>query len=146
MLEQAENAAVEELTQLKEVADKHLFPAVTDSFVLEASFDYSAQINAEADLITEGLLLDIKTSLATKNKAGARPDTLKNTDIYQLLGYALFDDSNKYNIERLGLYSARYGTLVKWPLEHILALASGRDFSLQTGRQDIRNLLHKDAS
>ena len=146
MLEQADDAAVEELAKLKTVADKHLFPEIANSFVLEPSFDYSAQINAEADLITEGLLLDIKTSLATKNTAGARPDTLKSTDIYQLLGYVLFDYSNKHNINRIGLYSARYGTLVTWPLEHVLNLASGRDFSVQAGRQDIRNILQKDAS
>jgi hypothetical protein len=61
-------------------------------------------IAAEADLICNGLLLDIKTKLGTKNtKSGIRSDALAIDDIYQLLAYALMDHSDSYGINSLGI-------------------------------------------
>lgn len=43
-------------------------------------------------------------------------DGLALVVLYQVLAYALFDRSDTYTISRLGIYSARYGNFVVWPL------------------------------
>lgn len=118
-------------------------------FSLGPTFDLSKlgptrRIAAEADIVAGGLLVDVKTTLAPKNRLGLRPDVPKIDNVYQLLGYALLDYSNQYNIERLGLYSARYGTLTEWPLERITSLLSGRKFDFAAGRQEVWEMMQQD--
>ncbi|MFJ6419223.1 hypothetical protein [Paeniglutamicibacter sp. NPDC091659] len=149
MLEQADDAAVMELVALKELSEERLIAKLTGPFSLGPTFDLSKpgpnqRIGAEADLVAGGLLLDIKTILAPKNKAGLRPDVLKPDNVYQLLGYALLDHSNQYNIDRLGIYSARYGTLTEWPLEQVTSLMSGRKFDFPAARQEVWNIMQQD--
>ena len=149
MLGQADDAAVAELLALKELSEERLIAKLAGPFALGPTFDLSKpgptqRIGAEADLVAGGLLLDIKTILAPKNTAGLRPDVLKPDTVYQLLGYALLDYSNQYTIEQLGIYSARYGTLTKWPLEYVTSLLSGRTFDLTAARQELWDIMHQD--
>lgn len=151
MLGQADDAAVAELIALRELADKRLIPELTGPFSLGPTFDLSTpgpsqRIAAEADLIADGLLIDVKTTLAPKNKAGLRPDVLKTDHMHQLLGYALLDYSNRYSIDRLGIYSARYGTLTAWPIEYVASLMAGRDVDFPAARQEIWDMMQRDAS
>ncbi|MDF2049865.1 hypothetical protein [Arthrobacter sp. Cr_A7] len=151
MLEQADDAAVTELIALKELAEERLIPKLTGPLSLGPTFDLSKRgpaqrIAAEADLIAGGLLIDIKTTLAPRNKAGLRPDVLKTDNVYQLLGYALLDYSNQYNIDRVGIFSARYGTLTEWPLERVTSLMSGREFDFTAARQEVWDMMQKDAA
>lgn len=151
MLEQADDAAVAELVALKELAEERLIPKLTGPLSLGPTFDLSKlgptqRIAAEADLIAGGLLIDIKTTLAPRNKAGLRPDVLKADNLYQLLGYALLDYSNQYNIDRLGLFSARYGTLTEWSLERVTSLMSGRKFDFPAARQEVWDMMQQDAA
>jgi hypothetical protein len=151
MLEQADDAAVTELVALRELSNERLIPKLTGPYHLGPTFDLSQRgpaqrIAAEADLIAGGLLVDIKTTLAPKNKAGLRPEVLKAENVYQLLGYALLDYSNQYNIDQLGIFSARYGTLVTWHLERVTALLSGLDFDFPAARQDVWDMMQQDAA
>lgn len=151
MLEQADDAAVAELVALKELAEERLIPKLTGPLSLGPTFDLSKLgptqcIAAEADLIADGLLIDIKTTLAPRNKAGLRPDVLKADYVYQLLGYALLDYSNQYNIDRLGIFSARYGTLTEWPLERVTSLMSNRKFDFPAARQEVWDIMQQDTA
>ena len=84
-------------------------------------------MNADADLIAVGLLLEIKTSLGRKHKDGTRFATLDRQTILQLVGYTLLDFSDSFGIIQLGLYSARYAHLVTWKLNEFLdELARGK--------------------
>lgn len=151
MLGQADDAAVGELIALKEVAEEHLIPKLQGPLSLGPTFDLSKlgptqRIAAEADIIAGGVLIDIKTTLAPRNKAGFRPDVLKVENVYQLLGYALLDYSNQYNIDRLGIFSARYGTLTEWPLERVTSVMSGGKFDFLAARQEVWAMMQEDAA
>ena len=68
---------------------------------------------ADADMIIGDLLLEVKAS------ANA---TIKREDFYQIIGYVLLDCHDAYQIERVGLYLARFGHLVTWPMPECLEL------------------------
>lgn len=147
MLAQAPAAAPVELTALRTLAVEQLIPNLEKPFHLGPEFDSSKpgkkqRIAAEADLICSGLLLDIKTQLGAKNSAGVRVDTLDASHLYQLLAYALLDHSNTYGIDKLGLYSARYGALVVWPLEHVTSTMAGQSVDFRRRREEIRDMLY----
>jgi len=68
---------------------------------------------ADGDVIVGDTLLDVKTVI-----------TLRDRDriawwLYQLLGYAWLDSTaDLYAIRNVGLYLARQGVLVTWPLDY----------------------------
>jgi hypothetical protein len=76
--------------------------------VLNPTFAGSSWVDgADADLIVGGCLIDIKCTV----KPG--PSRMA---VYQLLGYALLDDGDRHGIRSLGIYLARQGVLVEWPV------------------------------
>ena len=102
--------------------------------VLNLVFDGSAHVGgADADLIVDGTLLDLKTSI----KAEFKPEW-----VWQLLGYALLDYSDDFQIAGIGLYMARQGLLLKWNLEEAIGGLSGQS-KLQI--QDLRTEFRKVA-
>lgn len=136
MLELAPQDALGQLTALDEVARAHLYPHLTGPFVLGPSFDGSALCAADADVIANGLLLDIKTRLGDKVKgAGRRSDGLQIEDLRQLIGYLLFDYSDAHRIDHVGIYSARFGHLTVWEVSDILEMLSGRPVDLADARE-----------
>ena len=66
---------------------------------------------ADADLILDGCLIDIKSTSKAK---------ISNTDLYQIIGYALLDSLDTFEIHSLGLYMARQGELIKWTIPELL--------------------------
>lgn len=109
---------------------------------LGPTFDASVLCAAGADLIAGDLLLDIKTRAGHPNPGtGVRSDALPLDDIYQLLGYALFDRSDRYGIRRIGIYSARYGKLTTWDLIRALDLLAGEPVVLAEERETVWGLL-----
>ena len=79
--------------------------------ILNPTFDGSPDVGgADADLIVDGALIDIKT---TKNQ---RIDAYF---IRELLGYTLLDYSDRYHIDSIGLYMSRQGILFKWSLDEV---------------------------
>ena len=147
MLAQAPDVARVEIGRLRTLAQQELIPNLGKPFHLGPEFDSSKpgklqRIAAEADLICDGLLLDIKTQLGVKNSAGVRTDTLDASHIYQLLAYAVLDHSDTYRIDKLGLYSARYGSLVVWPLEYVTSTMAGEPVDFTAARQEIWDMLY----
>ena len=61
-------------------------------------------------MIIGDLLLEVKAS------ANA---TIKREDFYQIIGYVLLDCHDAYQIERVGLYLARFGHLVTWTIPQV---------------------------
>lgn len=83
------------------------------SHILNPIFDGSPDVGgADADLIVDGTLIDIKTSVKPEVKADY---------IWQLLGYTLLDYSDRYHIDSIGLYMSRQGILFKWDLAEAIA-------------------------
>lgn len=134
--------ALRQLSELEAVAATKLLPCLHAPLHLGPTFDGSRLCAADADLIASGLLLDIKTHLGRKDrKTGRRSDALALTDLYQVLTYALFDSSDNYRIDSIGIYSARYGSLVTWPLAEALQTLAGRPVDLAQERSEVWSLL-----
>jgi hypothetical protein len=68
---------------------------------------------AEGDVIVGSTLLDCKAVITVRDR-----DRIAGW-LYQLLGYAWLDSTaDRYGIRRVGLYLARHGVLLTWPLEY----------------------------
>ena len=79
---------------------------------LNPTFDGSRDVGgADADLIVDGALIDIKTTIEPK---------IRNEWLWQLLGYVLLDYSNRQGIDKVGMYLARQGLLFQWDLEEAI--------------------------
>ena len=105
---------------------------------LNPTFDGSAFVDgADADLVTNGCLIDFKTTI----------NPLKDAEwIYQLLGYVLLDWHDEHRIERVALYFARQNFLLEWELTDLLAeLTGGPEMTLEILRQDWHDMVTKNA-
>lgn len=81
---------------------------------LNPKFDGSRDVGgADADLVIDGKLIDIKTT---------RWPQLLSDWIWQLLGYTLLDYSDDNQINAIALYMARQGVLVDWDLNEALEI------------------------
>lgn len=97
LLSLAPEGALRQLRDLHKVAKERLLPTILPATRIDLgpTFDGSTLCPADADIIHDGRLLDIKTHLGALNKkTGARSDSLALTDLYQVLAYALFDRSD----------------------------------------------------
>jgi hypothetical protein len=107
--------------------------ALPSGAILNPTFDGSAWIGgADADLIVDGCLLEIKTS----TKTGWSSEWIR-----QLLGYVLLDLSDQHGIESVGLYLARQGLLLRWPLPELLWELAGEPVDLETWRGDFAGVV-----
>ncbi|MEU6720402.1 hypothetical protein ABZ897_53885 [Nonomuraea sp. NPDC046802] len=97
------------------------------------TFDGSAYIAADADLIADGLLIDFKSTRRTERFALPM--------ILQLLGYTLMDFTDRYLIDRVGVYLTRAKALIFWPIEDYLALLGARRRDLSELREAFQQLL-----
>lgn len=80
---------------------------------LNPTFDGSGFIRgADADLVVDGCLIDIKTTI----------NPLKDASwIYQLLGYVLLDWHDENQIKDVAIYFSRQSFMLKWTLNDLLA-------------------------
>lgn len=122
-----------QMAELRTLAQDELLPHLRTPLYLGPTFDASQLCPADADLISDGLLLDLKTAV--------KGNSLSREDLYQLLAYALFDHSNAYGLDRIGIYSARFGALVTWELIPTLELLAGGTVDLAAEREKIWSLL-----
>ncbi|MGW4718819.1 hypothetical protein [Nocardia sp. NPDC004260] len=107
---------------------------------LGPTFAASRFCGADADIIVDGALLELKTRLGTATKSG-RADSLSLADIYQVIGYAVFDTTDTFRIHTIALYSARYGVLHRWPLQQLLDTVAGEPVDLAAERAHVFKLL-----
>ncbi|MFD5176062.1 hypothetical protein ACFWM1_09655 [Nocardia sp. NPDC058379] len=134
--------AIRQLWELRGIADDRLLPHLHPPSVPGPTFDASVLCNADADIISDGLLLDLKTHLGPKNqRTGTRTDSLTTTDLYQVIAYALFDHTDSYRLTDVGIYSARYGHLATWPLPTLLDTLAGHPIDLADERDTVWTLL-----
>jgi hypothetical protein len=85
---------------------------------------------ADADLVVDGCLIDIKTSISSQVKAEY---------LYQLAGYLLLDYDDLLHLNTLGIYMARQGLLFTWPVAEFLHQLTGDDrATLASLRQTFR--------
>jgi hypothetical protein len=98
-------------------------------------------MNADADLICGGLLLELKTNLGDKRPDGSRRPSLERQTLLQLLGYTMLDFDDEFALTHVGVYNARYGHLAVWELPALLNELAGTRVDLPRQRQQFRNLL-----
>ncbi len=101
--------------------------------VLNPTFERHGAVSvSDADLIVDGCLMEIIASI--------KPE-IKSPSLWQLAGYLLLDDNDKYKIRSLGIYMARQGKLLQWPIADFLCLLTGNDTaSLAQLRQEFCTL------
>jgi hypothetical protein len=96
--------------------------------VLNLVFAQSAAVGgADADLIVGGTLLEIKTTINPR---------IDGAWIRQLLGYLLLDTQGEFAVTSLGLYLARQGRLIVWPLRESLEVIAGQPIDLARVREE----------
>lgn len=139
LLALAPAAAVNELADLAGLAREQLLPGCTGLATagptwLGPVFAGSARMAADADLVTGHTLVELKTVMGRKTPAGPRA-ALDGLTLFQLLGYVLHDHDDTYGLTSIGLYQARYGHLVVWPLDRLLHQLAGMPVDLTALRQ-----------
>ena len=79
---------------------------------LNPTFEGSGDVGGgDADLIVDGVLIDAKTTVKWE---------INLEWLWQVLGYALLDYSDRYGINGVGLYMARQGILFRWTLDEVI--------------------------
>lgn len=101
--------------------------------ILNPTFGGSGFVGgADADLIVDNCLFEIKTTVAT---------SLRKLQACQLLGYALLDFPDEFQITRLGLCLTRQTARLEWPLQAILDEAAGEPVRLSQLRTELQGAL-----
>jgi hypothetical protein len=107
---------------------------LTGEATLSPIFEGTRDIGADADLIVDRCLIEIKTAVDPTSIS-------KPSWPWQLLGYALLDYSDRYELESVALYLARQGLLIRWPLDEYVRMLAGREMSLAEARCDLQQAL-----
>ena len=103
---------------------------------LNPTFAGSSDVGGgDADLIVDGLLIELTT----------QKQMLAAWKVQQLLSYLLLDYDDKYHIAGVGMYLARWGRLVQWPVkEFLLACSAGWEPDLSELRAAFREAMHRE--
>jgi len=122
--------AVDDLFALSRLFVKSQSALIGKPAELNPSFIGSPVVNgADADLIVDGCLIDIKTTVS--------PRSLKVASIFQLAAYAMLDFVDEFGIDAVAFYMARQGVLVRFEVGEFFRMLTGeRDVSLKTLRYD----------
>jgi hypothetical protein len=143
LLALANEAEVADLIAMRDLARERLLPALPVGPVATGmTFEGSADLNADADLIAGGMLIDFKAGQGGKPRAdGTRAATLGRAELDQLLGYALLDYSNTYGLHTVGVYAVRFGHLAAWPLAELVQRMGGPPAGLADLRAQFAQIL-----
>ena len=99
--------------------------------ILNPTFEGSRDVGgADADMIIGSCLIDIKTTVRAR---------IERNWLYQLLGYVLLDYGDIYRLESVGVYLARQGTLIRWPLRYLIGGLSGSTMHSPEYLQELRS-------
>lgn len=141
LLELAPPAAIAQLAGFRTVFEAVLLPQLAERkgrWVIGPTFTRSKLLaGADGDLAAAGLLLELKTS---KNLS------LALVDVLEVVGYALLDFEDRYRIDTLGVFNARYAKLATWGLQDLLAELAGQQVDVADVRADFRRLLEHQYS
>lgn len=116
-----------QLQQLHEIAQDELYPRLRGAIHVHADIS-NRGMQAEADVIAGGLLLDLKTSAGVQQSSGEYRLLPPARDIHQMIAYSYFASEPQHElrygpITAVGFYFARYGALVAWPAEFFMTAA-----------------------
>ncbi len=113
-----DNIVIQELKELIAIADDNLFIAKKHCFLNPTFGIASREVGgADADFIIDGCLVDIKTTKSSK---------FTRELLNQLVGYYLLNEiggiNGKRNVEinTMGIYFSRYGSLCKFPVNQLI--------------------------
>ena len=116
----AEKEWVEDMCKLSWLFYDRCGGLLSSRTILNPTFEGSPDVGgADADLILDGCLIDIKTTI---NPTDLREWT---RSLYQLIGYALLDYEDQFGISEAGVYFARQGALLRWTLGDLMSRLSG---------------------
>jgi hypothetical protein len=134
LLSAVPHLATEDISMLAAAMYPIWLPLTGLPFDLNPKFDGSADVRgADAGLIVDGVLVDIKT----KTKAN-----LDKLTVFQLLGYLFLDYSNHYDINELALYYSRTAEFVRLPISTAFELAAtDTSKSLAQYRSELQKIL-----
>ena len=91
---------------------------LSETVILNPTFEGSRDVGgADADMIVGSCLIDIKATVNAR---------IERNWLYQLLGYVLLDYGDQYQIDSVGVYLARQGILIRWPLRPLIGGLTGR--------------------
>ncbi len=138
LLELAPPAGIAQLAGFRAVFETVLLPQLTSRrgrWVIGPTFSGSQLLaGADGDLAAAGLLLELKTS---KNLS------LALVDVLEVVGYALLDFEDRYRLDTLGVFNARYARLATWGLQDLLAELAGQPVDVADVRANFRRLLEQ---
>jgi hypothetical protein len=108
---------VDDLCSLSWLFHEQFAEVLSNPATLSPTFDGSRDVGgADADLILDGCLIDFKATINPR---------VTNLLLYQLLGYVFLDYSNQHKMHEVGIYFARQGVHIKWPLPDLLNRLTG---------------------
>lgn len=133
LLELPPQVWIDDLCALSRSFVPHLPELRREPLILNPIFAGSSEIGgADADLISAGCLIDIKTTVD--------PKFTRTRLLYQLLGYVFLDYEDAYGIDSVGVYLSRQALLVRWRLDELLeTLLDGGQASLEELRHSFRD-------
>jgi hypothetical protein len=137
LLDLPTSETIDELRRLCGLARTALLPPLSGRrglWALGPTFEGSTLMNADADLIAGGMLVELKSALGDKRADGSRRLSLDGPTLHQMLGYVLLDFPDDFAIRDIGLYAARYGYLATWRLPEFLNELAGRSVDLASER------------
>ena len=117
LLALAPDAAIGDITAMAALFFARYGDLIQKPVILNPKFAGSGDVGvADADLIIDGTLFEIKTS---------KHNMLKPDWFRQLVAYWLLDYNDELHINGFGIYMPRQGLLMTWPLEEFLTTLSG---------------------
>lgn len=136
LLSIAEDTWIADLCAMATLFYDHYSHLLSQPAVLNPTFTGSRDVGgADADLIVDGCLIDIKASVQPK----IDPEWLR-----QLAGYVLLDYTDERRIHSVGIYMARQGVLLTWSLTDFFHLLTGDEtLSVEALRQEFRQLCQR---
>lgn len=133
---------VADLIAMRDLAVEQLLPKLPSGPAATGpTFEGSADLNADADLIVGGVLVDFKATQGRARPDGSRAAGLTRGDIDQLLGYVLLDYSDTFALHSVAIYAVRYGHYAAWPLDDLCADLAGRPVDLAAMRQEFAQVV-----
>ena len=110
------------------------FPMNNTEIVLGPTFTGSQCAGgADADIILDGCLYDIKT---TANPNNNFPDHIR-----QILGYLLLDWDNTYEIKQVGFYFSRQCRKISWDAEHLISQTTTEGKNIDNLKKELEETL-----
>ncbi len=137
LLSAAPDAALDQLAQIRAALESALLPVIrtrSGPWALGPAFAGSQIMKADADLISDGLLVELKTN--------AKKPSLGITDLWQVLGYVLLDYTDEFAITDVAVFQARNCYLAVWNTDDLLSQLAGKPTSASELRAEFRTLLH----